>query len=55
MLEVYADADVSFGEYGCVEGVEILIDVTCSNCKRLVYRKNIKQNGNEGLFKGRPL
>lgn len=47
MMKAYAEADVSFGDYGSVDGIEITIDVTCSTCKRLVYRKHIQQSGNE--------
>lgn len=46
MLKAYAYADYSGGDYGTVESVEITIDVTCSTCKRLVYRKHIEQDGN---------
>lgn len=46
MLKAYAEADVTFGDYGCVEAVEITVDVTCSSCRRLVYRKHVSQMGN---------
>lgn len=46
MLKAYAYADCSCGEYGSIESVEITIDVTCSSCNRLVYRKEVKQVGN---------
>ena len=46
MLKVYARADVSYGDYGCVEGIETTIDVHCSACKRLVYRKHVLQDDN---------
>lgn len=50
MLDVYADADVSFGDYGCIDGIEIVIDVTCSTCRRLVYRKHVQQRGNRTVY-----
>lgn len=50
MLRAYAEADVSWGEYGQVDGITIHIDVTCSTCKRLVYRKEIEQSGNRHRF-----
>jgi len=44
MMNVYAEADVEQGYYGGVDGVtvDMLIDVTCSSCKRVVYRKEIR-------------
>jgi len=46
MLKVYCEADVTFGDYGSVDGIETTIDVTCNSCNRLVYRKHIQQEGN---------
>lgn len=46
MLKVYTQADFDWGYYPGefhVEGYDTAIDVTCSSCKRLVYRKEIRQ------------
>jgi hypothetical protein len=44
-LKVYTKGDFDFGYYPgefCVGGYDTTIDVTCSNCNRLVYRKEIR-------------
>lgn len=46
MMKVYAEADYTCGEYGGVDGIEVVIDVTCGACNRLVYRKHVQQEGN---------
>lgn len=46
MLHIYASADIELGYYeGEIDGVttDIKIDVTCSSCDRLVYRKEIRR------------
>lgn len=45
MLNVYSECDISFGDYGTLEGIETTIDVTCSSCNRLVYRKHVTHDG----------
>ncbi|MDP3938240.1 MAG: hypothetical protein Q8R92_08900 [Deltaproteobacteria bacterium] len=44
MMQVYAKADLEVGYYGDVDGVQIdmTIDVTCSSCNRVVYRKECR-------------
>jgi hypothetical protein len=45
MLKVYTTGDFDFGYYPgefSVEGYDTTIDVTCSSCNRLVYRKEIR-------------
>ena len=44
MMEVYAKADVEEGYYGGVANldVDLVIDVKCSSCNRVVYRKEIR-------------
>ena len=41
MMAVYACADVEEGYYGGVDRVAatVIIEVTCSSCKRVVYQK----------------
>ena len=41
MIKVLAESEVIDGYYGDVEGVDTTatIDITCDNCKRLIYRK----------------
>ncbi len=43
MMQVSADCEMYHGYYGdsSVERVSAVIDVTCSTCKRLVYRKEL--------------
>ena len=45
MLRVYTKADFDWGYYPgdfCVDGYDTTIDVTCTSCKRLVYRKEVR-------------
>ena len=44
MLKVFASADMYHGYYGDVslEKIHTVIDVTCGNCNRLVYRKELR-------------
>lgn len=47
MLKVYAEGDYDFGYYEgdfAVDGYDVTIDVTCSSCNRLVYRKEVRQD-----------
>jgi hypothetical protein len=47
MLKVYAKGDYDFGYYPgefSVDGYDVTIDVTCSTCGRLVYRKEVRQD-----------
>lgn len=47
MLKVYAQGDFDHGFYPgdfMVEGYDMTIDVTCSTCNRLVYRKEVRQD-----------
>lgn len=50
MLRVSAQCDTSTGYYGetDIDGVRMNLDVHCSSCKRLVYRKEVYQNGAYG-------
>lgn len=48
MLKVYSDAEISWGDYGGLDGIETTIDVTCRSCNRLVYRKHVRQEGYSG-------
>lgn len=43
MIRVLAESEVSTGYYGDPDGVETTatIDVTCENCERLIYRKEV--------------
>jgi hypothetical protein len=45
MVKVFASTKVEQGWYGELEGVDLYvnIDVTCSKCKRLVYRKEVSR------------
>ena len=45
MLTVSADAEMDNGYYGdiFVEYIDVVIDITCSTCKRLVYRKEVRR------------
>ena len=45
MISVFANAEFETGYYGDshVESIHMTVDVTCSSCKRLVYRKEITQ------------
>lgn len=45
MLHVQTEADIDYGYYPgdmTIEGFDTVIDITCSSCKRLVYRKEIR-------------
>ena len=45
MMEVYAKADMDWGYYpgdARVEAIVVNIDVTCSSCQRVVYRKECR-------------
>lgn len=47
MMKVYVKGDFDFGYYPGdfeVVGYDTTIDVTCSSCNRLVYRKEIRSN-----------
>lgn len=43
MIRVLAESEVSTGYYGDPDGVttQATIDVTCSSCNRLIYRKEV--------------
>lgn len=45
MVQVLAEAEIADGYYGdySIEHIDVTIDVTCSSCKRLVYRKECRQ------------
>ena len=47
MLKVLAESEMEYGYYSeqYVLHTDIMIDVTCSSCKRLVYRKEIRVPG----------
>jgi formate-dependent nitrite reductase cytochrome c552 subunit len=48
MLKVYAKADIENGYYEgeyTVIGYDTVVDVTCSSCHKLVYRKEIRVKG----------
>lgn len=44
MIKVLAESEVSTGYYGDPDGVDTkaTIDITCANCKRLIYRKECR-------------
>jgi len=47
MIKVLVRSEAEFGYYpGDFEGVEVetKIDITCESCKRLIYRKEIRQH-----------
>lgn len=49
MLTVYAEADMDWGYYpgdGHVDHIDAKIDVVCSSCNRLVYRKEVRNISN---------
>ncbi len=46
MLEVYAECEWTSGDYGSIDGIDVTIDVTCSTCNRLVYKKHVTHSGN---------
>ncbi len=43
MIQTFHSTEVETGYYGELEGVELqeLIDITCSSCERMIYRKEI--------------
>lgn len=46
MMKVFADAEMYHGYYDNdirVESIAVTIDVTCSSCRRLVYRKELRE------------
>lgn len=44
MIKVSAEAEMENGYYGdsWVDHIDTVVDITCSSCKRLVYRKEIR-------------
>ena len=51
MLKVQTEGDFDFGYYPgefSVDGYDTTIDVTCSTCNRLVYRKEIRTMPSRG-------
>ena len=50
MVKVLANAELADGYYGesHVDTIDVKIDVTCSTCHRLVYRKEMTQFQNGG-------
>lgn len=49
MMNVYAQADMDWGYYpgeAQVESIDVVIDVTCSSCGRVVYRKECRKLSN---------
>lgn len=44
MIKVSAEAELEYGYYGdaWVEKIDAVIDITCSSCQRLVYRKEVR-------------
>lgn len=47
MLKVLAESEMEHGYYddSWVAHTDVVIDVTCSSCKRLVYRKEVRVPG----------
>lgn len=47
MINVSAKAEMESGYYGdtWVDHIDGVIDITCSTCKRLVYRKEVRNIG----------
>lgn len=47
MMKVFASAELEHGYYDdvWVDFIDLTVDVTCSSCKRLVYRKEVRQQG----------
>lgn len=46
MLKVFAEADLYHGWYPgdiSIERIDVKIDITCSSCGRLVYRKELSE------------
>lgn len=51
MMHVYSEADEEFGYYPgehCINGIDSTIEVTCSTCGRLVYKKEVRISGRSG-------
>ena len=48
MIRLWAEADLEYGYYNdcTVEGIDTCIDITCSSCERLIYRKEIRLGNN---------
>lgn len=46
MIQTLHKTEVETGYYGDPESVELfeVIDITCHNCKRLIYRKEISKS-----------
>ena len=47
MVDIYAWAGCSGGDYAEITMIDITMDVICSSCKRLVYRKHVRQDEND--------
>lgn len=45
MIKVMSEAELEYGYYNdaYVDAVTTNIDITCENCKRLIYRKEVYQ------------
>lgn len=45
MVKVLAEAEMEHGYYGdsYVDYIDVVVDVTCSTCRRLVYRKEVRR------------
>jgi hypothetical protein len=45
MIKTLHSTEVETGYYGTLEGVDLeeLIDITCTSCNRLIYRKEIRK------------
>lgn len=41
MMDLFTQCEISTGYYGDIEGVEVIIDITCDGCDRLIYRKEV--------------
>lgn len=50
MMKVFTNAEMETGYYGdrYLMELETVVDVTCSTCKRLVYRKEVRETGMYG-------
>lgn len=45
MLKLQAEADEDWGYYPgdhCIDGIDATVDIVCSSCNRLIYRKEIR-------------
>jgi len=48
MVQILADTELDYGYYEgdvSIDHCDVKIDVTCSTCKRLVYRKEVRTTG----------